>query len=88
MKIDEQMKLFNAELDKVKKLIPNINCSQVYTCRTMPLSLVYYIEIDEQFMGYYDEDPKLVADRLLKCYEYLVLQFNDVITALKEVIDE
>ena len=87
MKIEKQVKLFNAELNRLKKLIPGIRCTEVYTCRTIPHSLVCIIETNELYIGEYTDNPKMVTRRLLTSYEYIVTQLNENIKALREIVD-
>ncbi len=90
MKIDEQLKLFNDELVRLKKLIPGLLCSPVYMSRNQPNLFVGYVDDSmAQFaVVWAKENPKVLARHILIEHEELVHRLNRNIKALKETVDE
>ncbi len=80
---------FSAELSRLKKLIPGLDCTEIYGVRTMPLTFVCYVEnkADERFYMYREDAPQVVAGRLLVSSKELLDRIQRNVNALKEIVD-
>jgi hypothetical protein len=78
---------FSAELNRIKKLVPGLDCTEIYCDRGMPLTFVCFLENrnEEKFYMYREEGPQVIASRILECSKGLLARIQKNVDALEEV---
>ena len=91
MKIDEQMKLLNIEIARLKSIIPGLQCTdKLMPQRTQPFIIVGYVDeawplfcVDSQTEG-----PEILASRLLDSHIELMNRLYENVVALEDITGE
>lgn len=77
------------ELNRLKKLVPGLDCTEIYGVRTIPLSHVCYLENrnDERFYIGRLEGVEVLAGRVLECSKELLARIQKNVNMLQEIVD-
>ncbi len=88
--IKEQIKKCNAEIARLKNLIPGLRCSnEMMTDRSQLSMMVGFIEEDwvKFYVDSQCEEPQVIASRLLECYREFLTRLQDNVNALEEIVN-
>ncbi|KKL96497.1 hypothetical protein LCGC14_1843960, partial [marine sediment metagenome] len=90
MNLNERTEEFNKELERLRGLIPGLQCSNLMTCQGQFPVLIGYVDDGSSAFAVEcsKEKPQILASRILIKHEELVHRLNRNIKALKEIVDE